>query len=94
MELRDVIKRLRMGQGIRRIHAETGVHRTIIRSLRDTAEAKGWLNVDSAVPSEEEVQQARRSEVPLSRAPIPWRRFASRSSSGFRPGTPTWSCTN
>ena len=64
MELRDVIKRLKMGQGIRRIHVETGVHRTIIRSLRDTAETKGWLAVESSLPTEEEVQQARRSEVP------------------------------
>ena len=64
MELRDVINRLRMGQGIRRIHAETGMHRTIIRSLRDTAEAKGWLTAESALPTEAEVQQTRRSEVP------------------------------
>ena len=64
MELSDVIKRLKMGQGIRRIHVETGVHRTIIRSLRDTAETKGWLAVESSLPTEEEVQQARRSEVP------------------------------
>jgi len=63
VELRDVIKRLRMGQGIRRIHVETGVHRTIIRSLRDTAEAKGWLRAELLLPTEEEVQQARRSEV-------------------------------
>ena len=44
MELRDVVRRLKAAQGIRRIHEETGVHRTIIRALRDTAEAHGWLN--------------------------------------------------
>jgi transposase len=64
VELRDVINRLRLGQGIRRIQADTGVHRTIIRSLRDTAEAKGWLTEGSSLPTEEEVQQARHSQVP------------------------------
>jgi len=31
MELRDVVRRLKAAQGIRRIHEETGIHRTIIR---------------------------------------------------------------
>jgi len=63
MELRDVVRRLKAAQGIRRIHEETGVHRTIIRALKDTAEAQGWLKPDAALPNEEEIQQARRKEV-------------------------------
>lgn len=63
MELRDVVGRLKAKQGIRRIHEETGIHRTIIRALRDTAEARGWLKADAELPSEEDVQQARRKEL-------------------------------
>jgi hypothetical protein len=63
MELRDVVRRLKAAQGIRRIHEETGVHRTIIRALRDTAEAQGWLKPGAALPSEEEIQQVRRKEA-------------------------------
>ena len=71
MELREVVRRLKAGQGIRRIHAETGVHRTIIRALRDTAEAQRWLDPGSPLPSEEEVQRVRRAEVPAESAAHP-----------------------
>ena len=69
MELRDVVRRLKAVQGIRRIHEDTGVHRTIIRALRDIAEAQGWLKPDAALPDEEEIQEARGKEVsPAARA--------------------------
>jgi len=71
MELRDVVRRLKAAQGIRRIHEETGVHRTIIRALRDTAEAQGWLNPEAALPNEEEIQQARRKEASAEAAAHP-----------------------
>lgn len=75
MELREVVRRLKAGQGIRRVHAETGVHRTIIRALRDTAEAQRWLDPDSPLPSEEEVQRVRRAEVPAESAAHPLEAF-------------------
>ena len=52
MELRDVLRRLKAAQGIRRIHEETGVHRTIIRALRETAEAQGCQRPRSSLRNE------------------------------------------
>jgi hypothetical protein len=59
MELREVIQRLRKGQGIRRIHGETGIHRTILRELRVVAEDHGWLEPEAPIPSEQDIQQVR-----------------------------------
>ena len=36
-ELRDVIRRLKLGHGVRDIHRSTGVHRTIVRQLQELA---------------------------------------------------------
>jgi hypothetical protein len=71
VELREVIQRLKLGQGIRRIHEQTGIHRTIIRSLRDTAEGAGWLRPEAELPSEEQIQEVRRREVPPEAAQHP-----------------------
>jgi transposase len=60
-ELRDVIRRFKLGHGVRDIHRNTGIHRTIIRQLRAVAEQLGWLAADRELPSEQEVEQARRS---------------------------------
>jgi transposase len=75
VELRDVINRLKLGQGIRRIHEQTGVHRTIIRSLRDTAEGAGWLRPEAELPSEVQIQEVRRREVPPEAAQHPLATF-------------------
>jgi hypothetical protein len=40
VELREVIRRLKLGQRIRRIQERTGILRTIIRSLRDGSELR------------------------------------------------------
>jgi transposase len=77
VELRDVIRRLRAQQGIRKIHQETGVHRTIIRALRNAAEARGWLSTEAPLPSEEQVQEARRTELPAKSAGHPLEAFAT-----------------
>jgi hypothetical protein len=58
-ECRDIIQRLRMGMGPRGIQRDTGVHRTIIRRLRELAEVEGWLESENALPSEEEIQKVR-----------------------------------
>ncbi|UCB45053.1 MAG: IS21 family transposase [Spirochaetota bacterium] len=54
----DVIRRLRLKQSIRSIHRETGVHRTIIRELRNIALTKGWLQNNTPLPSECELHEA------------------------------------
>jgi transposase len=62
-ELRDVIRRLKLGHGVRDIHRSTGIHRTIVRKLREVAEQRGWLAADRELPSEQEIEQERRSAV-------------------------------
>jgi len=54
----DVIRRLRMNQSIRAINRETGIHRTIIRELRDIAVQKGWLEKRTPMPSELTLQKS------------------------------------
>jgi transposase len=58
-ELRDVIRRLKLGHGVRDIHRSTGVHRTIVRQLRDLALELGWLSADRELPSEQRIEEAR-----------------------------------
>ena len=58
-EYRDIIRRLRMGMGPREIQRDTGIHRTIIRGLREIAEVEGWLEPEVSLPSEEEIQRVR-----------------------------------
>jgi len=58
-ELRDVIRRLKLGHGVRDIHRSTGVHRTVVRQLRDLALELGWLEADQELPSEQQIEQAR-----------------------------------
>jgi hypothetical protein len=54
----DVIRRLQLNQSIRVIHRETGIHRTIIRELREIAIQKGWLEKNPPLPSEHTLQKA------------------------------------
>lgn len=75
MELREVIRRLRTGQGIRRIHNETGIHRTILRELRVAAEDHGWLEPGADLPSEHDIQQARGQGGTGSQEPHPLEAF-------------------
>lgn len=53
--LRQLLQRLRLKQSIRGIHSEMGTHRTIIRKIYDIAVQKEWLNPDTAMPSDEEI---------------------------------------
>jgi hypothetical protein len=55
-ELQQIVYRLKLKSKIREIHKELGVHRTIIRSLKKTAEEMGWLNPESLLPTEEVLQ--------------------------------------
>jgi transposase len=58
-ELRDVIQRLKLGHGVRDIHRSTGIHRTIVRQLRELALQLGWLEADCPLPSEQEIEDRR-----------------------------------
>ena len=51
-ELRDIIARLKQGQSIHSIHAETRTHRRDIRRLRELARRAGWLETGRALPDE------------------------------------------
>lgn len=62
-ELRDVIRRLKLGHGVRDIHRSTGIHRTIVRKLREVGQQRGWLAADRELPSEQEIEQVRRCVV-------------------------------
>ena len=53
IEKRDVLRRLSLGHGIREIQRDTGMHRTLVRALRELAETQNWLIVGSILPSEE-----------------------------------------
>ena len=51
----DVVFRLRAAQSVRAIQRDTGVHRAIIRQLRELAQSRGWLSQGVPPPDEEEV---------------------------------------
>jgi hypothetical protein len=55
VQLQDIIQRLRVGQGVKAIHKETGRHKTVIRAVRDLAVRQGWLNPLVEIPSEGEI---------------------------------------
>jgi transposase len=54
-EYKDIIRRLKAGQGIRKIHRETGIHRTIVRKVHRAAQGRGWLAATAPLPGEEEL---------------------------------------
>ena len=54
-DIRGIVHRLRMGQSIRNIHKELGVHRSIIRELHRLAITHLWLNPEELMPSEDEL---------------------------------------
>jgi transposase len=58
-ELRDVVRRLKLGHSIREIQRSTGVHRTIIRDMQSLAKAEHWLEFDAELPSEAQIQLIR-----------------------------------
>lgn len=56
-EKRDVIRRLQKGQAIRMIQRETGIHRVIIRQLRQIAFQAGWLPGVDILPDESQINE-------------------------------------
>ena len=58
-EYREIIRRLRVGLGLREIQRDTGMHRTLIRAIRGLAEVEGWLDGQQPLPTEEQIQNVR-----------------------------------
>ena len=56
MELKEIVRRLKMKQSIKAIKRETGKHRSVIRRVRELAEQEGWLE-DDQLPSEQQLQE-------------------------------------
>ena len=56
MELKEIVRRLKMKQSIKAIKRETGKHRSVIRRVRELAEQEGWLE-DAHLPSEQQLQE-------------------------------------
>jgi transposase len=53
VELREILRRLRIKQGIREIHRDTGYSRELIRKVRDLAKKHGWLESSKLVKESE-----------------------------------------
>lgn len=68
-ELRDILRRLKLGQSKRTIQKETGTHRTIIREMEKLAVEKGWLNSEK-LPEEGEILKCREGEKSASGHPL------------------------
>ena len=58
IELRDLVLQLRRGESIKSIHRSSGRHKTIIRKLKTIAEQNHWLDPETSIPDESEVQAA------------------------------------
>jgi len=76
IEKRDVLRRLSLGHGIREIQRDTGMHRTLVRALRELAESQNWLVPDANLPSEEVIAAmlwAARNGSQIAHQLDPWR---------------------
>ena len=77
-EKREVLRRLRLGQGIRQIKRETGMHRTQIREIKACAEVQGWLSTDVELPSTEVLEHALSSALDNEQSVHPLDQFKAR----------------
>ena len=57
LELLDLLKRLRQGQSIKSIRRELGRHKTVIRKVKRISEKHGWLECETPLPSEGDLQE-------------------------------------
>lgn len=56
-EKRRILIELKKGETIRKISRELHVHRDIVRSLVEVANAQGWLHPNADMPSEEDMER-------------------------------------
>jgi transposase len=57
-ELREILRRLILGHGIKQIRRDTGVHREVIRKLKRLGGERGWLAGKEALPDDKELHDA------------------------------------
>ncbi len=74
-EITEIIRRLKKGQGIRVIHRELKVHRTIVRKVKSIAEQKGWLDLDKNIPPDDEIYSLWESDESKNESEHPLDRF-------------------
>jgi hypothetical protein len=70
IEIRNIIHRLRMGEGKRSIERVLGVHRTIIRQLYDLGVIHQWLDPDLPMPSDDEIAKVWKKETKTRSHPL------------------------
>jgi hypothetical protein len=56
-EKREIIFHLRKTTSIRKVSRDLQVHRPIVRAIRDAAEALGWPNPNTPMPTDHEIAQ-------------------------------------
>ncbi len=61
IQLSEILRRLRRGEGTNTIHRELGSHKTVIRRVRELAQSRDWLDRLSPLPDEHELLIAYRS---------------------------------
>lgn len=69
-EIRQIIHRLRMGQSIRLIHKEFGIHRPLIRELHKLAILHQWLDPQLPMPTDEEIGSVRKQKTKEKNHPL------------------------
>ncbi|MBF0183118.1 MAG: hypothetical protein HQM06_01845 [Magnetococcales bacterium] len=57
-DIKELVRRLRLGQTERAIGRQMGFHRVTVRKDRQLAESHGWLEKDAALPEPEETTRA------------------------------------
>lgn len=61
IQLSEILRRIRRGEGTNRIHKELGTHKTIIKQVRDLACERKWIDRETPLPDEYEISTAYRS---------------------------------
>jgi transposase len=56
-KIRECIYRLRLKHSLRQIHRDLGVHRSILRNIRNTAYLHGWLDPIQPIPDDYQIHQ-------------------------------------
>jgi transposase len=61
IQLSEILRRLRNGDGPNKINDELGTHKTVIKRVRDLASSRNWLDTCATLPDEHELAEAYRS---------------------------------
>jgi transposase len=61
IQLSEILRRLRKGDGTNKIKRELGTHKTVIKRVRDLASAHGWLDPLAPLPDEQIIHEKYRT---------------------------------